>query len=111
MPEAFGIAENKTLKFVHYFSRSLQCELQVPAAPPGPNEMLLPVCVWIGGRPKKKHVREYRQWALLVHQSLADQWGKRIAYGLGVAPNRTEFWCFEPGCAPKLLQKVPFGIP
>ncbi|MGA8658281.1 MAG: hypothetical protein WB586_19235 [Chthoniobacterales bacterium] len=103
-------SENKVLTFIHRFSRTLSCELQIPAAPPAPGQLLLPTCCW-SGRPKPKHIPAYRQWALLVHQNLADQWQQRILYGLGTAPNWTELWCFEPGGTPKLLQKIPVGIP
>ena len=35
---------------------------------------------------------------------------QRVLYALGTALNRTEFWAFEPGAAPKLLKKLNSGI-
>lgn len=103
-------SENEVLKFIHRFSSRLSCELQIPATPPGKGQLLLPTCCW-SGCPKPKHIPAYRQWALLVHQHLADQWQQRILYGLGTTPNRTELWYFEPGSSPKLLKKLNLGIP
>jgi hypothetical protein len=101
----------KILTFIHRFSRTLSCEMRVPSAPPRAGQPFNPICIWTGGRPKKKHIPEYRQWVLLTNQSLADQWGIRIGYGLGVTAHETEFWCFEPGGPPKLLKKINAGIP
>lgn len=101
----------KNLTFVHRFSRTLSCEMRVPAAPPGPGGFFNPICIWTGGRPKKKHIPQYRQWVLFTTQTLADLWGIRIAYGLGVRPDKTEFWHFEPGTPPKLAKVLDEGIP
>jgi hypothetical protein len=65
---------------------------------------------WVG-RPKPKHVNEYRQWILTISQGLADRWGISILYCLGTAVNQTEVWHFEPGQAPKLAEKLNVGIP
>ena len=83
MSEASG---TKVLRFVHRFSPTLSCEIQIPVNPPGPGEMFSPVCLWSGRSPK--HVPAYRQWVLVTNQTLADRWGQRILYGLGIAPNR-----------------------
>jgi hypothetical protein len=47
----------------------------------------------------------------VVKSASTDRWEKKILYGLGVSPNRTEFGAFEPGQSPKLLGKANFGIP
>jgi hypothetical protein len=104
------MAESQTLRFVHHFSRSVSCEMQVADQPPDSGETFPAVCQWSGPGPKPKHIPAYRQWILYTTQLLADRWQKRILYGLGVAPNRTEFWAFEPGAAPKLLKKLDYGI-
>jgi len=65
---------------------------------------------WIG-RPKPKHIAEYRQWTLITNQFLADRWNQRILYCLGTKPNQTEFWQFEPGKSPQLVKKANIGIP
>ena len=103
--------KNKALRFIHRFNRTLSCEMQVPVKPPGPGERFSPVCLWSGGRPKRKHIAAYRQWVLFTTQTLADSWGQTIAYGLGTAPNRTELWYFEPGKPPKLVKRLNAGIP
>jgi hypothetical protein len=78
--------------------------------PPGPGQLFQLRCVWTG-RPRTKHLPEYRRWVLCTTQSLADRWRSRILYGLGVTPNCTEFWAFEPGAAPKLVEKLDCRIP
>jgi len=105
MSEASG---TKVLRFVHRFSPTLSCEIQIPVNPPGPGEMFSPVCLWSGRSPK--HVPAYRQWVLVTNQTLADRWGQRILYGLGIAPNR-QIWGFEPSSPSKLLGKINVGIP
>jgi len=72
-------------------------------------QMLNLACVWTG-RPKPKHIAEYRQWILGVHQQLANRWQKQLLYTLGVGRERTEVWTFEPGQAPKLAQILPVGL-
>jgi hypothetical protein len=62
------------------------------------------------GKPEPKHLSAYRQWALFVHQTLADRWGGRILYAVGVSANETELWQIEPGQAPKLAKKLNVGI-
>jgi hypothetical protein len=102
-------AEPETLTFVHIFSRELRCTLSV--ANQAPEAGMLRLRMEWTGRPKKKNVPEYRQWILGVNQSLVERWGRTLLYALGVAPDRTEFWTFEPGKAPKLARVVNAGIP
>jgi hypothetical protein len=104
------VSEPRRLKFVHRFSRSLVCEMTVEDKPPGAGTSLSLNHEWTG-RPKRKHAAAYRQWTLTAIQLLADRWQCRILYALGIAPNRTELWAFEPGAAPKLLRKLNCGIP
>jgi hypothetical protein len=63
------------------------------------------------GQLKRKHVPAYRQWILSTNQILAERWQTTILYALGTDRNLTELWCFEPGTAPKLLEKLNVGIP
>jgi len=83
--------------------------MKVVDEPPGQGKALSVAHEWTG-QPKRKHLDAYRRWTLYTTQLLAERWQKRILYGLGVAPNRTEFWAFEPGAAPKLLRKLNAGI-
>jgi hypothetical protein len=83
--------------------------MKVRDEPPGPGKSLSLEHRWTG-RPKRKHLDAYRQWTISSAQILADHWGKRIGYALGVSPTCTEFWSFEPGKAPILAKKLPFGI-
>jgi len=62
------------------------------------------------GRLKRKHVSAYRQWLLVVNQTLSDHWQKSIFYALGTHHNRTELWRFTPGQTPRLVQKLNIGI-
>jgi hypothetical protein len=98
------------LTFVHGFGRGVLCELEVSAQPPTKGEQLHMNIAWTG-RPKKRHTNQYRQWVLCTTQHLCDLWNQRILYGLGLEKNSTEFWHFEPGKPPKLIQKLPIGIP
>jgi hypothetical protein len=52
----------------------------IPEKAPKPREQLNLSIEW-DGRPKPKHIQEYRQW---------------ICWALGVAKNRTELWHFKP---------------
>jgi hypothetical protein len=103
------MAEPEVLRFVHRFSRTVQREMKVRDEPPRPRKMLS-FEQQRTGRPKRKHLPDYRRWCLHVTQLLADRWNQRVLYALGMAPSRTEFWAFEPGAAPKLLSKLNCGI-
>lgn len=99
------------LIFVHRFNRELVATLRVtkPAESDGP-VIMRPNCEW-SGRFKPKHVPEYRQWGLSVHERLSELWQMRIMYALIAKLNETELWLCEPGKAPRLVQKLGFGIP
>jgi hypothetical protein len=83
--------------------------MRVLDEPPRPGQGLVLDHAWTG-RPKAKHLDSYRQWTLYTIQLLADRWQQRVLYALGVAHNRTEFWGFEPGSAPRLLETSNCGI-
>jgi hypothetical protein len=101
--------EPETLTFVHRFSRTLQCTLKISNRFPEDGILRLEF-EWFG-RPHKRNLAEYRQWILGVAQSLVNRWGRTMLYALGVAPDRTELWAFEPGKAPKLARVINAGIP
>jgi hypothetical protein len=94
-------AASEYLTFIHRFSRSLQCELRVKNEPPAKGTCAQLSLEWTG-RFKPKHLPEYRQWILSVHQHLCEKWQSKILYALGTQHNRTEFWQFEPGIPPNL---------
>jgi hypothetical protein len=71
------MAEAKILIFVHRFSRSVQCQMRVRDEPPGPHRMLSCEHRWTG-RPKRKHLADYRRWALYTTQLLADRWNQWV---------------------------------
>jgi hypothetical protein len=98
-----------TLGFVHVFGRNLRCTLTVSAEPPTQGVLRHQSCEW-DGKLKPRHVPEYRRWILEVYRTLADRWGQKVLYALGISPRATELWAFEPGQAPRLIKKVPFGI-
>ena len=63
----------KRLTFVHRFSRTASCEMRVVNSAPRPGHLMQDSCEWTG-RPKPKHLAEYRRWVLLTAQLLADRW-------------------------------------
>src|ERR1700724_2094274 len=101
---------SSTLTFAHRFSPTVQCCVRVSDQPPGPGAPLNLTFHW-SGQPKRKHLATYRQWILSTVQILSDRWGATILYGLGTAADATELWSFEPGSAPRLLEKLSVGIP
>jgi hypothetical protein len=107
------VVSNKTsdgsLRFRHFFSRSVSCEMTAPDHPPEPGSLNVVSIVWTG-RPKPKHIPAYRAWCLSTQQTLADRWGLTMAYALGVAPDRTELWSFTPGGTPKLVDVLKGGL-
>lgn len=100
----------ETLRFIHRFSRSVSCEITLPDTPPLSGAFVMLPCGWIG-KPKRRHLPIYRRWILFVSQSLADRWGQKLLYALGVSANQTELWEFEPGLAPRLVEKISVGVP
>lgn len=99
-----------TLTFAHQFSTTVLCTVVVADRPPKPGAGLNLNFHW-SGRPEPKHLAAYRQWILSTVQILADKWDAPILYALGVAADSTELWSFQPGKAPRLLQKLNAGIP
>jgi hypothetical protein len=99
----------ETFRFVHVFSRNLRCALTVSSEPPDQGTVRQQSCEW-EGRLKPRHIPEYRQWILEVYRTLADRWGQKVLYAFGISRSETELWEFEPGQAPKLIQKIPSGI-
>ena len=99
-----------TLTFAHRFSPTVQCSVRVDDQPPEPGAPLNLTFHW-SGQPKREHLAPYRQWILSTVQILSDRWGVTILYGLGAAADATELWSFEPGKAPRLVQKLNVGIP
>lgn len=98
------------LTFGHRFSRSVQCTMRILDKPPEPHSRVDVDIEWTR-RLKRKHIPAYRQWVLSTQQILADRWQMRMLYALGVAHNLTELWGFEPGGAPRLVEKLNVGIP
>src|SRR6202035_1303432 len=98
-------SDPSTVTFVHKFSPTVQCSVRVSDQPPEPGAPLNLTFHW-SGQPKRKHLAPYRQWILSTVQILSDRWGAEILSGLGVAADETELWSFEPGKAPRLLEKL-----
>jgi hypothetical protein len=97
------------VKFVHRFDRSTTCSLFVSDTAPAPGEPHVLSVEWTGTR-KAKHTNAYRAWIVSTHEFLANRWQRTILYALGVAPNLTELWLFEPERTPKLIEKLRSGI-
>ena len=93
------------MRFIHKFSCSLQCEVQVTDSPPPTGSRHIINCQWTG-TPKPKHVREYVRWINEVNRYLADLWRINMAHVIQVKPNVWEFWAYEPDQPPKLMQTI-----
>jgi hypothetical protein len=102
-------ANMEELTFKHIFSRTVSATIKLPAGPPAKGACMVPIVEWTG-KPKLKHFAQYRQWVLHVQQMLVDRWQTTTLYALGVGPKLTELWAFEPGTAPKLIEKIPYGL-
>jgi hypothetical protein len=100
----------KYLTFIHKFGRNIQCKVRVPDRPPEAGAHCILPFEWTG-RLKRKHIPTYRQWVLSMTQTLSDHWGITMLYALGTHHNRTEVWSFQPGSAPKLVERLNVGIP
>jgi len=98
------------LHFIHRFGPKLHCIIRIRDQPPADGDCLDLSFEWIG-RPKPKHINEYRQWILGVIQILADRWGASVLYCLGTKRNQTELWRIAAGEAPRLLETLKLGIP
>lgn len=104
-------SEKSILTFVHRFGRGIVCTLRIEKPEESDSPVILKAnCEWIG-RPRKKHVNQYRQWVLTTQQHLSDLWQLRTLYVLGVAHNYTEIWKFAPGEPPKLVETLNGEIP
>jgi hypothetical protein len=99
---------SEELIFLHKFGAGVQATMRMKDEPPG-DGVHLPTIEWTG-RPKKKHLTDYRRWVLTVQQILANRWQQRIGYMLQTGPSETELWQFEPGAAPKLVERLKLGI-
>jgi len=97
------------LRFVHRFSGGVSCEMMTADVPPAPGSQFVWNFEWTG-RPRPKHINEYRMWVLSTTQLLSDRWGISIMYILIPTSRLTELWHFAPGQAPKLIQKFPFAL-
>lgn len=98
------------LHFVHHFGGGVVCELTIADRAPEPGRTFLQEIEWTG-KPKPKHIAQYRQWILTTTQTLCDRWNRSILYALSPNPRSTELWSFLPGRAPRLEQKWPFALP
>jgi|SRR6516162_5546875 hypothetical protein len=94
------------LTFVHRFGGGVVCELTTGDSAPKPGSMFLYQIAWTG-KPKPKHIAEYRQWMLTTTQTLCERWNTSILYALSPTPHLTELWSFRPDRAPKLDKSYP----
>jgi hypothetical protein len=93
------IDSTKVLTFLHRFSRTVSCKMRVIDFTPRPGHLMQCNCEWTG-RPKPKHIAQYRQWVVSTAAILAQRWKQRILYCLGVSSTCTEIWAFEQGSLP-----------
>jgi hypothetical protein len=88
--------------FVHKFSSSVSCTLQVEDGPPAGGKQFERNLVW-DGDPKPRHLREYVRWTNEVNRQLADEWNIKIMQCFMITPTQAEIWCYEPGKPPKVV--------
>ena len=90
------------MTFIHRFSRSVSCTLEITDEPTEPGTSHIKDVVWTG-RPKSKHLTEYVYWMHSVNSHLADLWQMKIMYAVQSSPAVWEFWGYEPGKPPKRI--------
>jgi hypothetical protein len=81
------------------------CEFTVGDQATEPGSTFLHQIEWTG-KPKPKHIAEYRQWILATIQTLCERWNKSILYALSPNPHSTELWSFRAGSSTKTRRKV-----
>jgi hypothetical protein len=91
------------MKYVHRFTRSLSCEVEVADQPPpqGTNHIL--AIVWDGQR-KAKHHPEYLRWMHFIHSDCANRWNKKFMQAVQLPDQSWQFWVYVPGQAPRRLE-------
>jgi hypothetical protein len=89
----------KALTFVRRFSRTVSCKMRVVDSAPRLGHLMRCNCEWTG-RPKPKHIAQYRLWVVSTTAILAQRWKQRILYCLGVSSTCTKVWAFEQGSLP-----------
>jgi hypothetical protein len=92
------------MKFIHRFSKTVSCVCEIPDTPPEPGTVHDREIVW-KGRPKKKHLSQYIAWQNELNRLLASEiWHLKLMHCFRIAKNKWQFWCYEPGQAPKLVK-------
>jgi hypothetical protein len=92
------------LTFIHKFSRTVQCRVEISDEVPEPGTIGDREIFW-SGRPKKKHVDEYLRFQHELNRTLADSWNRKLLLCFKVSKNSWQFWSYSPGEAPR-LEKV-----
>jgi hypothetical protein len=98
--------------FVHKFSRTVSCTLEIEDTPPEKGVQHEFNVVW-DGDPKPKHMREYIRWMNEVNRQLADEWQMKLMQVFLVTPNpsQAEIWEYEPGKPPRRANDPPADSP
>jgi hypothetical protein len=92
------------VKFIHRFSRSVTCAVEIADELPERGVSHIRNVVW-SGNPKKRHLAEYIFWMHALNAHLSDLWQEKIMYVVQRSPRNWEFWDYEPGKPPKRLDK------
>jgi hypothetical protein len=89
------------MRYVHRFSRTVSCEIEVTEDPPAKGASHVLSVEWTGNR-KKSHIPEYMRWMHLVNQKCAEKWKLKLMHVFQKSPNPGDWeaWGYEPGKPP-----------
>lgn len=90
--------------FTCNFGRGVSVKTHIPPVPPNNPSLFNPMVEWTGKPKRKKHFRPYIAWMNQVMQQTADSWGQMILRGYHNEKGVIEFWSYEPGKSPQLLE-------
>jgi hypothetical protein len=92
------------MKYIHRFSRSVQCEVEVRDEAPPKGERHIINVEWTG-QPKRSHMGEYIRWMNHVNDLLAKKWGIRMMQIFQKSPHSEdwEVWAYAPDQPPQKI--------
>jgi hypothetical protein len=90
------------MKYIHRFSRTVQCEVEFADSPPPKGKTHIINMQWTG-QPKRSHMADYIRWMNHVNDLLAKKWSLRMMQIFQKSPHYHdwEIWEYEPENPPR----------